>query len=135
MNIADKKGQQCAKLSHSMRTNESLSADQRANKPDSLRIKGLRQLERSQALYRAAGMIASFGRASMYSAGSLAQESCPQRLDVKPFELTVSPKEMGKSLINYAGGIVPRNRWLKHPHCWLKRSAVLMHCFKLMFNT
>ena len=42
----------------------------------------------SQALYRAAGMVASFGRASTYTAGSLAQESCPQKLDVKPREFS-----------------------------------------------
>lgn len=60
-----------------MRTNEPLSADQRANNSESLRIKGLWQLERSQALYREAGMVASFGRASMYSAGSLARFHAP----------------------------------------------------------
>ncbi|MEK4531748.1 hypothetical protein [Solibacillus sp. FSL K6-1554] len=57
-------------------------------------------LDRSQVLYRAAGMIASFGRANMYSASSLSQQSCPQRLDVKPFELIHSPEKRDKFTLN-----------------------------------
>lgn len=94
-----------------MRTNEPLSADQRTNNSDSLRIKGLQQLEQSKALYRLAGMVASFGRTSIACVKVVLWRKNHARKG--SMSSIVSPKEMGKFPVNYEGGIVPRNRWLK----------------------
>lgn len=83
-------------------------------------------LDRSKALYRAADMIASFGRASMYSASSLAHESCRRGSMSSHWSLAIALKREMQLTLNFivvyktaTGGSNFRSRWLSDPHCWL----------------